>query len=220
MIAMANPTAPARKRAGRAAATADEIEILTFTDQARFAAWLKAHHATSSGIWLRMAKKGAAIASVTREQALEEALCYGWIDGQAKSEGAETWRMRFVPRRPRSLWSRINCAKALALIAAGRMRPAGLAEIERAKADGRWDAAYASPKNIEVPADLQAALSRSSRAAAAFAQLDSRNRYAILLRTHTAKKPETRARRIQQFVEMLAKGETIHPQRAAKRGKT
>lgn len=212
-------TSAGKVSAARATTPLEQAEILTFADQARFAAWLKTHHATSGGIWLRMAKKGATTASVTREQALEEALCYGWIDGQARSEGAETWRMRFVPRRPRSLWSKINCAKALALIAAGRMQPAGLAEVERAQADGRWEAAYASPKNIEVPEDLQAALARSPRATAAFAGLDSRNRYAILLRTHTAKKPETRARRIQQFVEMLAKGETLHPQAAAKRSK-
>jgi uncharacterized protein YdeI (YjbR/CyaY-like superfamily) len=193
-----------------------ELDALAFATQKDWAAWLKAHHASSPGLWVRMAKKGTGVASIKHAEALEEALCYGWIDGQARSEGAEWWRIRFVPRTPRSVWSKINRESVLALIEAGRMKPAGLKEIERAKADGRWAAAYASQRTIEVPEDLQAALARNARAKAHFAKLDSRNRYAILLRTHNAKRPETRARRIAQFVEMLAKGETIHPPMAAR----
>lgn len=184
------------------------VEALEFATERAWSAWLKTHHASSAGIWLRMAKKGATRSSINRGQALEEALCYGWIDGQAKSEGAETWRIRFVPRRARSTWSKINRTKALALVEAGRMRPAGQLEIDRAQADGRWDAAYDPPRSAAIPPDLAAALAENPRAQAMFATLDSRNRYAILLRTQTAKKPETRARRIAQFVEMLARGDT------------
>ena len=138
------------------------------------------------------------------------ALCWGWIDGQKKSIDAHWWMQKFTPRAKRSIWSQVNRDKVQALIEAGRMRPAGLAEIERAKADGRWDAAYASASKAEVPADLQAALDAEPRAKAFFAKLDGTNRYAILFRTHQAKRPETRAKRIAQFVEMLARGETIH----------
>lgn len=193
-----------------------ELEARAFETQQDWSAWLKKHHASSEGLWVRLGKKGSGLRSITHDETLEEALCYGWIDGQARSEGAEWWRVRFVPRTARSVWSKINREKVLALIEAGRMMPAGLKEVERAKADGRWEAAYASQKTIEVPAELQAALARSPRAKALFAKLDSRNRYAILLRTHNVKRPETRARRIAQFVEMLAKGETIYPLTAAR----
>jgi uncharacterized protein YdeI (YjbR/CyaY-like superfamily) len=173
--------------------------------------WLQRHHATSAGVWLRIAKKSSGIASVDHPQALEEALCWGWIDGQRKSQDDQYFLQRFTPRGARSIWSQINRDKALKLIDDGRMQPAGLAEVERARADGRWDAAYASPSAATVPPDQQAALDANQEAATFFASLDSRNRFAVLFRTETAKKAETRAKRIAQFVEMLARGEKIHP---------
>ena len=178
---------------------------------ASWARWLKRHHASAAGVWLRIAKKESGIASIDYPAALEEALCWGWIDGQRKSEDAQYFLQRFTPRTRRSIWSRINRAKVLKLIDEGRMQPAGHAEIERAKADGRWDAAYEGVSAATVPPDLQAALDANKKAAKFFATLDSRNRFAVLFRTQGAKKPETRARRIAQFVEMLAKGEKIHP---------
>jgi len=178
---------------------------------ASWARWLKRHHASAAGVWLRIAKKESGIASIDYPAALEEALCWGWIDGQRKSEDAQYFLQRFTPRTRRSIWSQINRAKVLKLIDEGRMQPAGHAEIERAKADGRWDAAYEGVSAATVPPDLQAALDANKKAAKFFATLDSRNRYAVLFRTQGAKKPETRARRIAQFVEMLAKGEKIHP---------
>ncbi|MFS2206363.1 YdeI/OmpD-associated family protein [Variovorax sp. Varisp36] len=178
---------------------------------ASWARWLKRHHASAAGVWLRIAKKDSGIASIDYPAALEEALCWGWIDGQRKSEDAQYFLQRFTPRTRRSIWSRINRAKVLKLIDEGRMQPAGHAEIERAKADGRWDAAYEGVSAATVPPDLQAALDANKKAAKFFATLDSRNRFAVLFRTQGAKKPETRARRIAQFVEMLAKGEKIHP---------
>jgi len=150
------------------------------------------------------------VQSVTYPEALDVALCFGWIDGQKKSDTAATWLQKFTPRSKRSIWSKINREKALALIAGGRMKPAGLQEIERAKADGRWEAAYESQSRAEVPADLQAALDANPKANVFFATLNSQNRYAVLFRIHHAKKAETRARRIKQFVEMLAKGEKLH----------
>jgi len=173
--------------------------------------WLERHHASAAGVWLRIAKKDSGIASIDHPAALEEALCWGWIDGQRKSDDAQYFLQRFTPRTRRSIWSQINRAKVLKLIDEGRMQPAGLAEIERAKADGRWDAAYEGVAAATVPPDLQAALDANKKAAKFFATLDSRNRFAVLFRTQGAKKPETRARRIAQFVEMLAKGEKIHP---------
>ena len=158
-----------------------------------------------------MAKKDSGIASVTHAEALEVALCYGWIDGQRKSEDERRFLQRFTPRTARSTWSKINRDKALKLIEEGRMQPAGLAEVERARADGRWEAAYDAQSVATVPPDLRAALDANPKAAAFFAKLDSRNRYAVLFRTQGAKKPETRARRIGQFVEMLAKGEKLYP---------
>ena len=172
--------------------------------------WLERHHASAAGVWLRIAKKDSGIASVDHPAALEEALCWGWIDGQRKSDDAQYFLQRFTPRTRRSIWSQINRAKVLKLIDEGRMQPAGLAEIKRAKADGRWDAAYEGVAAATVPPDLQAALDANKKAAKFFATLDSRNRFAVLFRTQGAKKPETRARRIAQFVEMLAKGEKIH----------
>lgn len=180
-------------------------------DAASWTRWLERHHASAAGVWLRIAKKDSGIASIDHPAALEEALCWGWIDGQRKSDDAQYFLQRFTPRTRRSIWSQINRAKVLKLIDEGRMQPAGLAEIERAKADGRWDAAYEGVAAATVPPDLQAALDANKKAAKFFATLDSRNRFAVLFRTQGAKKPETRARRIAQFVEMLAKGEKIHP---------
>lgn len=181
------------------------------TTVAAWERWLKRHHATAAGVWIRMAKKASGIASIDHPEALEVALCYGWIDGQRKGEDAAHFLQRFTPRTARSTWSKINRDKVLRLIDEGRMQPAGLAEIERARADGRWDAAYDAQSVATVPPDLQAALDANRKAKAFFATLDSRNRYAVLFRTQGAKKPETRARRIAQFVEMLAKGEKLHP---------
>ena len=173
--------------------------------------WYKSHYATHAGVWLRIAKKASGIASIDHPEALEIALCFGWIDGQRKSDGEQYFLQRFTPRTARSTWSKINRDKALKLIEEERMQPAGLAEVERAKADGRWEAAYDAASVATVPPDLQAALDANKKAAKFFATLDSRNRYAVLFRTQGAKKLETRARRIAQFVEMLAKGEKIHP---------
>lgn len=173
--------------------------------------WLEQHHASAAGVWLRMAKKGSGVASVDYPQALEEALCHGWIDGQRKSDDATYFQQRFTPRTQRSMWSQINRDKALKLIESGRMQAAGLAEVERAKADGRWDAAYEGAKVATVPPDLQAALDANAQAAKFFATLNAQNRYAVLFRTQGAKKPETRARRIEKFVEMLARGEKPYP---------
>jgi uncharacterized protein YdeI (YjbR/CyaY-like superfamily) len=188
-----------------------DTPVLLFKTLKAWASWLAKHHDQSRGVWMRLAKKGSGVASATYPEALEVALCYGWIDGQKKAEDEQHWLQKFTPRGARSIWSKINCDKAEALIAQGLMKPAGLQEVERARADGRWDAAYAGQRDISMPPDLQAALDANKTAKAFFATLNSANRYAILFRTHTAKKPETRARRIAQFVEMLAKHEKIHP---------
>lgn len=183
-------------------------------DAAFWRKWLEAHHAESAGVWLVLSRKG--VVEPTRlkyADALEEALAHGWIDGQVRPRDESTYRQRFTPRRRRSRWSRRNTQIAERLVAEGRMQGAGLAEMERAKADGRWDSAYAGPATIEVPADLLAALDADPAARAMFARLTSLNRYAILYRVHDAKRPETRARRIRRFVDMLARGETVYPQR-------
>jgi uncharacterized protein YdeI (YjbR/CyaY-like superfamily) len=178
---------------------------------AAFETWLSRNHGKTEGIWLVIAKKGSGIRSVTYAEAVEVALCYGWIDGQGKKLDDERYVQKFTPRRARSPWSQINRKRVLALIEEGRMREPGLREIERAKTDGRWDAAYASPRAATVPHDLAKALRRDKKATAAFAALDSRNRYAILYRVNDAKKPETRERRITQFVEMLREGRKPYP---------
>ena len=181
-----------------------------FSSKEDWAAWLDRNHGVSTGLWLRIAKKGSNVQSVTYKDALDVALCYGWIDGQKKPESEETWRQRFVPRSPRSLWSKINRDKALALIATGEMKPAGWAAIEKAKQAGRWDTAYDSPSRAAVPSDLQAALDASPRAKTFFETLDKTNRYAILWRIQTARKPEMRAQKIAQFIGMLERNEKIH----------
>jgi uncharacterized protein YdeI (YjbR/CyaY-like superfamily) len=186
-------------------------DTLALPDGAAWRAWLGEHHDDSSGVWLVTAKKG--VAGVSRDEALEEALCHGWIDGQARSRDDATYLQRYTPRRSRSPWSQRNVKIVERLTEEGRMHPAGLAEVERAKADGRWDAAYAGPATIEVPDDLAEALKAVPDAQAMFERLTSQNRYAVLYRIETAKKPETRQRRIEKFVAMLARGETIYPQK-------
>jgi len=184
---------------------------MLFADTAAWTKFLEREHGKSAGVWMRIAKKGAAESSVQYPEALNVALCFGWIDGQKKGIDEHYWIQKFTPRAARSIWSKINREKVEALIAAGQMREAGLREIERAKADGRWDAAYDSASKAEIPPDLQAALDASPAAKAFYATLNATNRYAILFRTQTAKKAETRAKRIAQFVEMLERGEKIHP---------
>ena len=188
-----------------------ELETIAFKDLKAWAAWLAAHHRTTPGVWIRMAKKGTGLPSVSYAEALEEALCYGWIDGLKKGESATTFIQKFVPRTSRSIWSKVNRAKAVALIKCGRMQPAGHEAIASAKRDRRWHAAYDPQSRATVPKDLQGALNKNARAKAFFATLDSQNRYAILFRTQTARKRETRAKRIQQFVAMLARHEKLHP---------
>ena len=186
------------------------LPILAFPDAASFEAWLAAQPADSAGLWLKLARKGSRAASVSKSEAIDAALCHGWIDGQLDRYDDEAFLVRFTPRRLRSKWSEVNRERALALIEAGRMRSAGLAQVEAAKAGGRWDAAYAPASRAEVPPDLAAALAENPQAAAFFASLTGANRYAILYRIADAKRSETRARRIAAFVQMLARGETVH----------
>ena len=201
---------------GSLTTVAEQAQELVVPDVDAWRAWLAAHVHEQAGVWLLLAKKGTTTpTSLTYAQALEEALCQGWIDGQAKSVDEHTYRQRYTPRRRRSLWSARNVGLVAALTEAGRMKPNGLAEVERAKADGRWDAAYAGPATIEVPPDLAAALAAEPAALAAFEGLNGQNRYAVLHRVTTALRPETRARRIAQHVAMLARGETAYPQRGA-----
>jgi uncharacterized protein YdeI (YjbR/CyaY-like superfamily) len=184
---------------------------LTFATQAEWAAWLESNGSTASGVWLRLAKKSAEQATVTYAQALESALCHGWIDGKKQSKSEHHWLQRFTPRAAKSIWSKINKAKAETLVSAGRMRPAGLLAIDRAKRDGRWDAAYSSASTSIIPDDLQQALAANRKAQEFFATLNSQNRYAILFRIQNVKKAETRAKKIAQFIEMLSKGEKLYP---------
>ena len=177
---------------------------------AKFEAWLKKNHATSDGIWLAIAKKAGAAKSVSYVEAVEIALCWGWIDGQKQKLDDDHSLQRFTPRRPRSNWSKVNVDRIEALTKAKRMQPSGLAEVEKAKADGRWAKAYDSPSNMTVPDDLAAALKKNKQAAAFFETINASNRYAILWRIQDAKKPETRASRIEKFVAMLAEGKTLH----------
>ena len=188
-----------------------ELPVLQCARQEEWAVWLDNNHAASPGVWLEIAKKASGRTSVSYAEALDVALCYGWIDGQSKSQGAASWLQKFTPRGNGSIWSKVNRDKALALIANGQMKPAGLAAVERARQNGRWDGAYDSPSSATVPDDFQAELDRNAKAKAFFATLHSRNRYAILFRLQTAKKAETRARRMQQFISMLERNETLYP---------
>jgi uncharacterized protein YdeI (YjbR/CyaY-like superfamily) len=185
--------------------------VMSFATRDAWETWLAQQHASSRGLWLKLAKKSSDFETVSRADALEVALCYGWIDGQADSFDEHHWLQRFTPRTPRSKWSRINREKAMRLIESGEMKPAGLREIERAKADGRWEAAYEPASTATIPDDLERALAKSDRAREFFAGLDSRNRYAIIYRIQDAKKPETRSRRIAPYVAMLNEGKKIYP---------
>lgn len=193
-----------------------DYPIKLFHGQKSWDSWLARNGASKPGLWLRIAKKDSGLKSVNYAEALDVALCHGWIDGQKLPENARTWLQKFTPRRARSIWSKINCEKTRVLIAAGRMRPAGQAEIDRAKADGRWKAAYHPQKSNRVHPELAKALAKNPKARAFFAVLSSRNRFAILFRVTTAKKPETRAKRIADFVARLARGEAPYPQPKAK----
>ncbi len=186
------------------------LPILSFVDGVAFETWLQAHCLSKSGLWLKLAKKGAPEPTLTKAEAIDAALCYGWIDGQLDKSDHHYSLVRFTPRKRRSRWSEINRTRATQLIAAGRMRPPGLAQIAAAKTDGRWDSAYAPASKAEAPPDLTAALAANPKAAEFFATLTGPNRYSILYRISAVKKPETRARKIAQFVEMLERGQTIH----------
>ncbi len=193
---------------------AEDLIELTVDDALAWRNWLADYHAESTGVWLVLAKKATmAPTSLTYDQALDEALSYGWIDGQLRKRTETTYCQRFTPRRAQSAWSKRNVAIVERLVLEGRMHAAGLSEVERAKASGRWDAAYAGPTSIEVPADFATALASNPKAQAMFEILNSQNRYSVLYRIETAKRADTRARRIEQFVAMLAREETIHPQK-------
>ena len=185
-------------------------DIIEFANKAEFAKWLQSNEKQSKGVWLRLAKKGAVSPTVTYAEAIDVALCYGWIDGQKKPDNTEYWLQRFTPRTAKSIWSKINQTKVIALIESGAMKPSGLQEIERAKKDGRWARAYAGAKTISIPPDLQKALDQNPEAHAFFKTLNSQNRYAILFRIGNVVKAETRAKKITQFVEMLEQGRTIY----------
>jgi uncharacterized protein YdeI (YjbR/CyaY-like superfamily) len=190
-----------------------ELPVLSFATAGAWEQWLAEQHSTAAGVWLKIAKRGSAgRGTVTYPEALEVAICFGWIDGQKRGLDDEFWLQRFTPRRPGGRWSKINAEKAAALIEAGRMRDAGLREVEQARADGRWDTAYSGQRTMEVPEDLRAALAGNAAAQAFFETLNGANRFAILYRITTVKRPETRARKIDQYVAMLAEHRTIHPQ--------
>jgi uncharacterized protein YdeI (YjbR/CyaY-like superfamily) len=188
----------------------DGRPVLAFASPEEWEAWLEREHATSDGVWIRFAKKGSGVPSVTYPEAVEVGLCYGWIDSLVKSLDERFYVQKFTPRRAKSKWSRVNRDKVEELTKAGRMKPAGLAEVELAKADGRWEAAYASPAAMEVPDDLRRALAASPRAAEFWEGLNKANRYAILYQLEDAKRPETRARRLEKFMGMLERGEKLY----------
>ena len=187
------------------------LSIMAFETQQDWERWLTEHHTDTEGIWLKIAKKETGIPSVNYSEALDSALCYGWIDGQKASFDDQYWLQKFTPRRPKSIWSKVNCDKATALIAEGRMKPEGIRQVELAKADGRWESAYESQSKINVPADFQSELDKNQKAKDFFSTLNSINRYAILFRIHSAKKPATRSARINKFIEMLSNNQKIYP---------
>lgn len=187
-----------------------DLPTLPFANKKKWADWLAKQHEKSAGVWLKLAKKDSGIPSITYDEAVEVALCYGWIDGQKKGFDDKYWLQKFTPRGAKSIWSKINTEKVERLIAAGEMRPAGLKVVQAAKADGRWDAAYASQKDISIPEDFQAALDRNQKAKTTFASLKSAERYSFLFRLHHVKKPETRMKKIQQFIELLERGEKVN----------
>ncbi len=189
----------------------DNVPIMSFETQQDWEVWLKEYHTDTRGIWLKIAKKEARTPSVSYAEALEGALCYGWIDGQKAAFDDKYWLQKFTPRTAKSIWSKVNCGKAETLIAEGRMQPAGLRQVELAKSDGRWERAYESQSKITIPADFQSELDKNPKAKDFFSTLDSANRYAFLFRIHAAKKPETRSAKIQKFVEMLNQQQKLHP---------
>ena len=189
----------------------DTLPTISFATQQDWEAWLKEHHTDTKGMWLKIAKKGTGISSVDYAEALESALCYGWIDGQKASCDDRYWLQKFTPRSPKSMWSKVNCDKATALIAAGRMQPAGLRQVQLARDDGRWDLAYESQSKITIPDDFQRELDNNQQAKESFNTLNSVNRYAILRRIQISKKPETRAARIQKFIDMLSNHQKLYP---------
>ena len=195
----------------------DPAPILPCPSKEAFETWLAEQHEQSSGVWLKLAKKGAPPGSLTYDEALDLALCYGWIDGQKAPLDATFWLQRFTPRRAASRWSKINVARAERLLQAGKLHPAGQRQVALARADGRWQAAYDGQHSAEIPPDLQASLDANPEAMAMFGRLSGANRYAILYRVQDAKKPETRAARIAKFVTMLERGETLHPQSSPRR---
>jgi uncharacterized protein YdeI (YjbR/CyaY-like superfamily) len=199
----------ARKKS--AVAAESPLPTLTFEKARDWLDWLKRQHASAPGVWIKLAKKGAGQASISYEEAVDGALRYGWIDGQKRAHDEHAWLQKFTPRGQRSIWSKINRDKALALIARGDMQAPGFAEVERAQSDGRWDAAYDSPRNAKLPDDFAAALAEQPRAAEFFAKLNAANRYAMLWRLQTAKRDETRKKRIELFIAMLARRERLHP---------
>ena len=198
-------------RSDRFVKNSENVPIMSFETQQDWEVWLKEHHAETKGIWLKIAKKEALSPSVSYAEALEGALCYGWIDGQKAAFDDKYWLQKFTPRTAKSIWSKVNCGKAEALIAEGRMQPAGLRQVELAKSDGRWERAYESQSKITIPADFQSELDKNPKARDFFSTLDSANRYAFLFRIHAAKKPETRSAKIQKFVEMLNQQQKLHP---------
>jgi uncharacterized protein YdeI (YjbR/CyaY-like superfamily) len=189
---------------------ANDLPIVEFPDRSAWEQWLEVHHQSSAGVWLKIAKKGSGATTITYAEALEEAIRCGWIDGQKRARDDSFWLQRFVPRGPRSKWSQVNRRKATELIEQGRMTPAGIEQVEAAKRDGRWEAAYAPQSTVAVPEDFQTALDANPTASEFFATLKSSERYSFLYRIHDAKRPETRARRINEYVAMLAEGKTIH----------
>src|SRR5882757_1638121 len=201
----------ADRRLVRMGKTKRDLPVIAFKSQQAWDAWLTSQPVQSKGLWLKLAKKSSGVASVSRQEAIDTALCHGWIDGQLDSFDDNYWLIRFTPRQSSSKWSEKNRARALQLVELKRMKPAGLAEIERARKDGRWSAAYAPQSTAQVPDDLRMALAKSKAAKSFFETLDSTNRYAILYRIHSAKKPETRVARIEKFVAMLIEGKTIYP---------
>jgi uncharacterized protein YdeI (YjbR/CyaY-like superfamily) len=203
-----------KKRLAKAtSATKAELPVLSFSTAAKFARWIEIQPEPCPGLWLRLGKKGSALKTLSYQQALDVALAWGWIDGQLKGLDEDSWLRKFVPRGPRSIWSKINRERAVALIASGQMQPAGLAQVKRAQQDGRWRAAYDSQKSAKPPPDFAAALANSSRATRFFETLESRNRYAVLFRVQPGryKKAETRARKIRELIAMLERAEKIHP---------
>ncbi|KEO82804.1 YdeI/OmpD-associated family protein [Tumebacillus flagellatus] len=187
------------------------IPILLFATQSDWELWLESHHEQPKGVWLKLAKKDSPLTTLSYSEALEEALCYGWIDGQKKAFDADAWLQKFTPRRPKSVWSKVNVEKVAQLLSSGLMKPSGIKEVNAAKEDGRWDAAYESQRNFTIPEDFQTELAKNDRARAFFESLNRQNQYSFCHRIQTAKKAETRQARIDKFIEMLNSNQKLYP---------